>query len=171
MNRIIVFVVIVLWLHPWHMKAPKPGIEFKPQPHSCDLGCSCTTLDPLTHCARPGIKPTPLQQPELLLLDSFFFFFFVFCPFRPSPVAYGGSQARGLIGAVATSLHHCHSKARSKLLCDLHHSSWQRRILNPLSKARDSTCNLMVPSWVHFHCTTMGTPAVGFLTHRAMKNY
>ena len=26
---------------------------------------------------------------------------------------------------------------------DLHHSSWQRRILNPLSKARDRTCNLV----------------------------
>ena len=28
----------------------------------------------------------------------------------------------------------------------LHHSSQQRRILNPLSEARDRTCNLMVPS-------------------------
>ena len=31
-------------------------------------------------------------------------------------------------------------------ICDLHHSSWQRQILNPLSKARDGTCILMVPS-------------------------
>ena len=31
-------------------------------------------------------------------------------------------------------------------ICNLHHSSWQHRILNPLSKARDRTCNLMVPS-------------------------
>ena len=30
-----------------------------------------------------------------------------------TPTAYGGSQARGLIGAVATSLHHSHSNARS----------------------------------------------------------
>ena len=29
---------------------------------------------------------------------------------------------------------------------DLHHSSWQCQILNPLSKARDRTRNLMVPS-------------------------
>ena len=28
-------------------------------------------------------------------------------------------------------------------VCDLHHSSWQRRILNPLSKARDQACILM----------------------------
>ena len=31
-------------------------------------------------------------------------------------------------------------------VCDLHHSSWQRWIVNPLSKGRDRTRNLMVPS-------------------------
>ena len=31
-------------------------------------------------------------------------------------------------------------------VCDLHHSSWQRQILNPLSEARDRTRNLVVPS-------------------------
>ena len=34
---------------------------------------------------------------------------------------------------------------------DLHHSSRQRRILNPRSKARDGTRNLMVPSRICFH--------------------
>ena len=43
-------------------------------------------------------------------------------------------------------------------ICDLHYSSQQRRILNPLIKARDGTPNLMVPSWIHFCCTTTGTP-------------
>ena len=33
-------------------------------------------------------------------------------------------------------------------VCNLHHSSWQRRIINPLSKCRDRTCNLMVPSQI-----------------------
>ena len=37
------------------------------------------------------------------------------------------------------------------------HSSWQRWILNSLSKARDQTCNLIVPSQICFHCATMGT--------------
>ena len=36
--------------------------------------------DPLTHCAWLRIKPTPLQQPELLQLD--FFFFLSFCLFH-----------------------------------------------------------------------------------------
>ena len=31
---------------------------------------------------------------------------------------------------------------------DLHHSSWQRQILNPLSKAKDGICVLMDTSWV-----------------------
>ena len=38
----------------------------------------------------------------------------VFCLFRATPAAYGGSQARGLIRAVATSLRHSHSNARSE---------------------------------------------------------
>ena len=43
-------------------------------------------------------------------------------------------------------------------VCDLHHSSWPRWILNPLSKARDQTCVLMVTSQIHFCWATMGTP-------------
>ena len=42
--------------------------------------------------------------------------------------------------------------------CNLHHSSWQHQILNPLSEARDQTHNLVVPNWIHFHCATMGIP-------------
>ena len=69
-----------------------------------------------------------------------FFFFFLF--FKAAPVAYGSSQARGLIGATGA---------------DLHQSSRQRQILNPLSEARDRTRNLMVPSWIRFRCATTGT--------------
>jgi len=45
-------------------------------------------------------------------------------------------------------------------VCDLHHSSRQHQTLNPLSKARGGTCNLMVPSQICFHCTTTGTPLI-----------
>ena len=44
----------------------------------------------------------------------FYLIFFVFCPFVAVPTAYGGSQAGGLIGAVAAGLHHSHSNTRSK---------------------------------------------------------
>ena len=46
---------------------------------------------------------------------------------------------------------------------NLHHSSWQCRILNPLTEARDGTRNLMVPSRIHFRCTKIGTPPLLFL--------
>ena len=48
-------------------------------------------------------------------------------------------------------------------VCDLHHSSGQCRILNPLSEAWDRTCNLSVPSGIRFCCATMGTPLLSFL--------
>ena len=36
-------------------------------------------------------------------------------------------------------------------VCDLHHSSWQHWILNPLSGARDRTHVLMDSNRVHYH--------------------
>ena len=52
---------------------------------------------------------------------------------RAMPTAYWSSQARGPIGAATA---------------DLHHSSQQHRILNPLSRARDWTCVLMAIRFV-----------------------
>ena len=46
-----------------------------------------------------------------LLYKTFFFFFFAVWV---APVAYGSSQARGLIGATATGLRHSHSNTRSE---------------------------------------------------------
>ena len=40
----------------------------------------------------------------------------------------------------------------------LHHSSQQCWLLNPLNKAMDPTCNLMVPSWIRYCCAMMGNP-------------
>ena len=85
--------------------------------------------------------------------------FFLFCLFRAAPAAYGGFQARGLIRAIAAGLHHSHSHTRSEPHLRPAHSSWQRRILNPLSEARDPTHNLTVPRWICFCCATTGPPA------------
>ena len=48
-------------------------------------------------------------------------------------------------------------------ICDLHHSSGQHRILNPLREARDRTCNLRDASQICFCCAAMGTPDFLFL--------
>ena len=53
-------------------------------------------------------------------------------------------EIRGQIRATASGLHHCQS-------------------FNPLSKARDQTCDLMDTSQIHFHWATTGTPVFSFL--------
>ena len=51
-----------------------------------------------------------------MLFCLFVFVFFVFSVFsRAALAAYGGSQARGLIRAVAAGLQHSHSNAGSEL--------------------------------------------------------
>ena len=45
-------------------------------------------------------------------------------------------------------------------------SLWQCWILNPLPKARNQTCNLMVPRWICFLLATTGTPKKFFLIFR-----
>ena len=48
---------------------------------------------------------------------------------------------------------------------NLHHSSRQPWILNPLSEARDRTHKLMVTSRICFCCTTTGTPNIHNFEH------
>ena len=95
--------------------------------HSCLRSCSCGNTRFLTHCAGQGIEPgyhcsqdapSPLYHSRNSMIH-FFVCLFV-CFLGPHP-AYGSSQARGRIGAVATNLHHRHSNAGS---------------FNPLSEAR-----------------------------------
>ena len=64
---------------------------------------------------RPPIQAQSLTWESFLFLVFFLFFFFFFALlFRGAPMAYGGSQARGPIGAIAASLHHSHSNAGSE---------------------------------------------------------
>ena len=49
----------------------------------------------------------------IIKIVGFFFFFFVFSV--AAPAAYGGSQARGLTGAIAAGLCHSHSNTGSEL--------------------------------------------------------
>ena len=70
--------------------------------------------------------------------------------FRATPAAFGSSQTRGLIGAVAAGLCHNHSNAKSELHRWPTPQLTASQILNPLSKARDQTCILVNPSRVHY---------------------
>ena len=60
----------------------------------------------------PGTVLKPLQMLFFFLFLSFFFGLFAFS--RATSVAYGDSQARGQIGAVAAGLHRSHSNAGSE---------------------------------------------------------
>ena len=70
--------------------------------------CICPSVFRSSHWVSRTQGPSMLQQvsesPSFLLLLLFLFLF------RAAPVAYGGSQARGLIGATAAS--HSHSNTR-----------------------------------------------------------
>ena len=58
------------------------------------------------------IKNEAIFVDEIFHLLKLTFFFFLL--FRAAPAAYGGSQARGLMGVAAASLHHSHSNAGSE---------------------------------------------------------
>ena len=58
----------------------------------------------------------PDNEKEWKIIYLFIYIIFVFCPFGATSGAYGVSQARGPIGAVAASLCHSHSNARSEPL-------------------------------------------------------
>ena len=73
--------------------------------------------------------------------------------------AYGGSQARVLIGATAAGLNPVTAMQDLSHICSLHHSSLQHWILNPPRKAKDQTHKLMIPR-IHFHCAKTGTPRI-----------
>ena len=117
--------------------------------------------------SRKGIKPIPppLHMSQHWISPSssshalsyrhvsehavpFFVCFSFFAFFRVAPVAYGSFQAMGWTGATAASLCYSHRNTRSECVCDLHCSSRQCWIFNPLREASDWTqilriCNLL----------------------------
>ena len=82
----------------------------------------------------PGVRRLAFLFLSFFFLFFSFFFFFFFFFLGPHPQ---------------------HMESYS---CQPTPQLMQRRILNPLSEAKDPTRNLMVPSWIHFRGATMGTP-------------
>ena len=75
-------------------------------------------------------------------------------------MAYGGSQSGDELELQLPAYSTATAKQNLSRVCDLHHSSWECRIPNPLSEARDGTRILMDTSLILFCCATMATPAV-----------
>ena len=93
-------------------------------------------------CSRYCLFPNPQKKK---------FIYLFFCLFRATPAAYGGSQARGLIGAVAAAYTTATATPDLSHVCGLYHSSQQCWISSPLSKARDRPHGfqpgLFAPRW------------------------
>ena len=99
----------------------------------------------------------------ILSLTTFFFFFFflVFsglCLWHMEVPKLGVELELQLL-AYATAT----ATPDPRLVCDVHHSSWQHQILNPLSEARNWTCVLMDASQIRFCWAMMGTPTSDLL--------
>ena len=125
---------------------------------------TCPTLDPLFPESHTPHSPFSLFHRSIffscfmkvikcyflenVFILSSFFFFFGFCIFMTIPLTYWGSQARSWIGAVADGCTTATATPDLSRVYNLHHSSRQRWILNPLSEARDWTNILMDPSLV-----------------------
>ena len=85
--------------------ASESGRDVSP-PTLCHLGEGTHHLQsPFTQLLGPSLRWRGGQE-TTSRFKSFFF--------RAPPTAYGGSQARGLIRAIATGLHHSHSNSGSK---------------------------------------------------------
>ena len=120
--------------------------------HGCSTAASASAVRFLTHCATVG---------KFLFFKCFFilFYFVLFLLLvRAAPVAHEilrlGVESELQFTAYLTAT----ATQEPSLISDLHHSSWQHWMVNPLSEARDRTCHLMVPSQICFCCTTTGIP-------------
>ena len=83
---------------------------------------------------------------------------FLFLLFRATLEAYGDSQPGVELELQLPACSAATPMPDPSHICDLHHSSRQYRILNPLSEARDQTRTLMVPRRIRFRRAMTGTP-------------
>ena len=88
---------------------------------------------------------------------SFFFFFWFLGPHMEGPRLRVESELQLSVTATATAT------PDLSQVCNLHHSSLQHWIPNPLREARDQTCILVDTSRIHFRCTMTGIPLGKFL--------
>ena len=113
-------------------------------PHHASLTLSCLSLHEPETSAKQELGPHTVAKPSTTVglprgLLSFFFFL------RPNPQSMEiprlevESELQLPAYATATAT----ATQDPSRICDLHPSSWQHQILNPLMEARDRTGNLM----------------------------
>ena len=95
-----------------------------------------------------------------LFCFGFWFFSFLFLLFRATPEAYGNSQPRSQIRAAATNLHNSHSNTGSKPQMQPIPQLIAMPDPLPTELGQGLNCILMNTSWIHFHCSIMGTPLI-----------
>ena len=101
------------------------------------------TLLPQTERKPLACDPLHLELPSCLKITLFFFF-----PFYASTCGkWKFPSARGRIGATAEATATVTATLDPSHICNLHHSLWQLRILNPLSKARNQICIPTETKW------------------------
>ena len=122
------------WLHPWTEPWVLTGQPSPP--HHCHSQC------------------TVMKSAQVASLALFCC---CCCYFRAIPEAYGGSQARGWMGAVDAGLYHSHSNEgsqphlRPKPQLMVTPDCW------PTERPRNWTCIFMDPSWVHWPLSHKGS--------------
>ena len=155
----------------WHIEVPRPQVKSELQSlasttatvtpdlsHICSLHHSsrqCWILSPLSKARDRTcnlVVPSQIHQPLSHDGNSWvcfwLWFFWSFCLFLLGPHLWHMEVPRLGVESELQLLAYTTATARRdpSHIYNLHHSSWQRRILNPLSEARDRTCNLVVPS-------------------------
>ena len=116
-----------------------------PQPQQCRIQAASVTYttvysitNPLTHRLRPGVEPA-----SSWILVRFFSFFLGRHPWHME-VPSLGVEWKLQLPAYTTAT----AMPDPSHTCDLHHSSWQHRIPDPPSEARDRAHILMDISWI-----------------------
>ena len=116
----------------------------------------------VSHCSFIFIGLKSDKDGNLFISLMAFEFFFLF---RTTPRL--GVESEVQLPAYATA----RAKRAPSHIFFLYHSSQQHRILNPLNKTTDQTCNFMIPSQIRFCCTTMGTPKKIFFGNVAFQTH
>ena len=143
-------------VHCFYVHCSLPGqapVGAKSLVSRCEKDCRERSI-PITHCAFD------FSEYFLFFLSSFFFFSLGPHLWHTEVSRLGvESELQLLVYTTATPDPSCG--------CDLHHSSRQRWILNPLSETRVRTRNFTVPSWIYFHSAMKGTPRTFSYPHTA----